>query len=53
MVLQLVLPQGGTDNMKHEPPITPDYIQYGKLLIANHVVNLTYLLTHCTVQSPS
>jgi hypothetical protein len=40
MVLQLVLPQGGTDNMKHEPPITPDYIQYGKQPSVNHVINL-------------
>lgn len=31
MVLQLVLPHGGSDNMKHEPPITPDYIHYGKV----------------------
>ena len=40
MVLQLVLPQRGTDSMKHEPPITPDYIQYGKQLTVNHVLNL-------------
>lgn len=30
MVLQLVLPQGGTDSNKFEAPITPDYIHYGK-----------------------
>ncbi|XP_023718681.1 proton channel OtopLc isoform X2 [Cryptotermes secundus] len=28
MVLQLVLPQAGTDNIKQEPPITPKYIHY-------------------------
>lgn len=33
MVLQLVLPQADTDNIKQEPPITPKYIHYGKILI--------------------
>ncbi|XP_021939628.1 uncharacterized protein LOC110839581 [Zootermopsis nevadensis] len=28
MVLQLVLPQTGAENIKQEPPITPDYIRY-------------------------
>lgn len=32
MVLQLVLPHAGTDTIKQEPPITPDYIHYGKKL---------------------
>jgi hypothetical protein len=34
MVLQLVLPQAGADNIKQEPPITPEYIHYGMQLIA-------------------